>query len=235
MVTVPFRHLVLDGYFPQEMVRAAADCWPAVGGPGWVRYDSPLEDKWAYNRNELLPEPLRVLLGAMMVLPVQEWLGLNSPTLIPDASLYGGGLHVIPSGGHLDVHLDANVHRVYGWERRANAILFLTSDWQRDWGGQLELWPTKLTSPAVRIDPAFGRLVVFETGNLSYHGVPNPIRCPANTERRSLAVYWWSAFRGVGDRARAKFVRTVGEPVNPSKEQLRQQRSQAPLTQERIG
>ena len=41
-----------------------------------------------------------------------------------------------------------------------------------------------------RVVPAFNRAVLFDTTAPSFHGLPVPIECPADTARRSIALYY---------------------------------------------
>ena len=41
-----------------------------------------------------------------------------------------------------------------------------------------------------RVVPAFNRAVLFDTTAPSFHGLPEPIECPADTARRSIALYY---------------------------------------------
>ena len=38
--------------------------------------------------------------------------------------------------------------------------------------------------------PVMGRAVVFNTTLQSFHGQPDPVRCPADRSRRSNATYY---------------------------------------------
>lgn len=99
------------------------------------------------------------------------------------ADIYGGGMHLSGPGAHLDIHADFNLHPVTRWRRRANALLFLNEGWQEEWGGVLEL------DHKARVLPTFGKLVVFETSDRSWHGHPTPIT--DGHWRKSLAVYFF--------------------------------------------
>ena len=43
-----------------------------------------------------------------------------------------------------------------------------------------------------KILPIFNRLVIFNTTDYTYHGLPEPINCPSNMSRKSLALYYFS-------------------------------------------
>ncbi len=70
------------------------------------------------------------------------------PGLFADPSLEGGGLHQSGTGGFLHVHADFTTHRHHThWRRRVNVIVYLTPDWQPEWGGALELWDEGMQRP----------------------------------------------------------------------------------------
>ena len=45
----------------------------------------------------------------------------------------------------------------------------------------------------VRVKPVFGRAVIFNTALDSFHGHPDPLNCPPERSRRSIATYYYSA------------------------------------------
>ena len=72
-------------------------------------------------------------------------------------------------------------------------MIYLNEDWEEDFGGQLELWNKDMSQCAVRVDPIFGRAVIFSTDLDSFHGHPDPLNCPPDRSRRSIATYYYSA------------------------------------------
>ena len=41
--------------------------------------------------------------------------------------------------------------------------------------------------------PLLGRAVIFNTDRTAYHGHPDPLTCPAEMYRRSLALYYYTS------------------------------------------
>ena len=143
---------------------------------------------------------------------------------MPDISRHGAGLHMLPVGGFLDPHLDCDRHPSTGYRRAQNAILFL-DDFLPEWGGDLHLYDPDLSGNGTRITPKAGRVVVFDCGDESYHGVPGPVCGPI--PRRSLAVYWWEPVDWTPKRPRAQFVALANETPNQEKDAWRIARSAA--------
>src|SRR6185436_17882303 len=110
--------------------------------------------------------------------------------LIPDPHLFGGGLHQIVPGGFLKVHADFNRHEKLKLDRRLNVLIYLNRDWKEEYGGHLELWNRDMSRPERRVLPLFNRCVVFSTTDFSYHGHPDPLRCPEGRTRKSIAMYY---------------------------------------------
>jgi len=113
--------------------------------------------------------------------------------LISDPYLTGGGLHQTASGGRLKVHSDFNVHPLLKLTRQLNMIVYLNDDWDDTWGGGLELWNQDMTRAEVVIPPRLGNVAIFTCSDISFHGLPDPLTCPPDRYRRSIAFYYFTA------------------------------------------
>jgi len=128
--------------------------------------------------------------------------------LIGDPSHARAGLHVSPPGAFQALHRDFRRHPTTNDYHRINVLVFLNSDWKQEYGGDLELWPARKACSAMqRIRPEAGRVVIFETTPTSYHGIPEPITCPPQRARLSLASYYYTAQPGPLDRPDLKLFR----------------------------
>lgn len=185
----PFPYIAVDGLMPPVLVEEAGDEFPSAENKVWKWFGNPMELKAVCSDVSAMGEFTRDLLHRMcnqeMVDAISEMTGI--PKLIPD--LHGGGMHLVPRDGKLGVHTDFN-RGVNGY-RRVNALLFLNSNWDLKWGGDLELWAYD-KSFSVHIPPIANRLVIFTTSSKSFHGHPRPLPCPSNRSRKSLAVYYFT-------------------------------------------
>jgi len=68
----------------------------------------------------------------------------------------------------------------------------LNKDWEDDWGGHFELWDREMKSCVKKVPPRFNTMAMFTTTDFSYHGLPNPIMCPEDRSRRSIALYYYT-------------------------------------------
>jgi hypothetical protein len=196
----PFPHAVIDDLLPQWVVDGILEEFPPPGS-GWQRFSNQLEQKLG-NRPETSYGPFtRQVLAqcnsSVFVDFLERLTGIAG--LVPDPHFVGGGLHQIEPGGFLKVHADFNRHPRLQLDRRLNVLVYLNRDWPDDYGGHLELWDRTMTRVAQRILPVAGRCVVFSTTSFSYHGHPDPLTCPPDRTRRSLALYYYSNGRPAGE------------------------------------
>ena len=91
--------------------------------------------------------------------------------------LNGGGIHQTGARGHLDVHVDFNFIAERELHRRLNILIYFNKDWKPEWGGNIELWDKDVKVCVHSFSPIFNRCVVFETNEISYHGV-TAVKCP---------------------------------------------------------
>lgn len=190
----PFPHVVIDGLLPGDVLKRVADEFPKAGEIAWQRSANPRQQKLAAEDETQLADSSRWLLSQLNSATFMRFLealtGIGG--LIPDPYFAGGGLHQIEQGGFLKIHADFNRHPKFMLERRLNLLLYLNDDWQDDYGGHLELWNKEMTHCVQRILPSFNRCVIFNTTDFSYHGHPEPLTCPPDRTRKSLALYYYS-------------------------------------------
>jgi len=190
----PFPHIVVDNLFPPEVLDAVLCEYPEPEDVDWQRFNAPTEVKLAIADTSQMGPVTRHLLnelnGQVFIEFLETVTGIKG--LIPDPHLWGGGLHQIRKGGYLKVHADFNRHKHLKLDRRLNALVYLNKNWPESYRGELELWDKTMTACGQRIRPLFNRMVVFATTDFTYHGHPDPLACPPDRARRSLALYYYS-------------------------------------------
>jgi Rps23 Pro-64 3,4-dihydroxylase Tpa1-like proline 4-hydroxylase len=190
----PFPHIVIDDFLEADLLRGVLGDFPSSEGKQF--FDRAQERlKFQYQPGEVSSALVRNLFaelnGRAFIGFLQKLTGIDG--LIPDPYFEGGGLHETKRGGHLGVHADFNIHDRLKLERRLNLLIYLNEDWDESYGGQLELWNKDMSECAARIKPIFGRAVIFSTALDSFHGHPEPLNCPPERSRRSIATYYYAA------------------------------------------
>ena len=109
-----------------------------------------------------------------------------------DWGLHGGGMHESFKGGFLKVHSDFLYKRKSKRKRVLNILLYLNSNWQKNWGGSIELWDKDMRFVKKSVLPELNNAVIFRTDTISNHGFPDPINCPENVSRKSIALYYYA-------------------------------------------
>jgi len=193
----PYKHVVVDGFFDAALAAECLRRFPALDAPGWEHAaDADIEVKYRttwrseFDIPEGLVDAVRILNSAPVLRAMGDRLGI--PKLVADPYFSGGGLNVTLPGGLLDVHVDGNYHDATGLNRRVNAIVYLNPDWQPGWGGEFGLYDAKGETCLKRVAPLFNRLVVFDSHDYSFHGLPEPLNFPAGAQRRSIILYYYT-------------------------------------------
>lgn len=196
----PFPHVVLDNFFPDEVIQMALENFPSDA----LQSDRVFEVGYAgLHKRQVLPGECNASARAIFHLfnsqPMLQFLeGLSSISgLVPDPYFVGGGFHETTRGGKLGVHADFRINEQLHLHRRMNVIVYLNPDWDEGYGGQLELWDRKMTVRLKSVMPILNRCVIFNTDADSYHGHPDPLTTPDGIVRRSMALYYYTASKGI--------------------------------------
>lgn len=191
----PYPYARFENFLEDWAAYEAMSAFPKVQDDGWIHYVHVNEKKHGLNKKDLIPEFLQTVIEE---LNSDEFVGILSNLtgiegLKADPSLEGGGLHQSQRGGYLNIHADFTVHpHKRHWRRRVNLLIYLNQDWKPEYRGELELWTRDMKACAQRISPVFNRCVIFNTDEDSYHGLPDPIQCPENMTRKSIALYYFT-------------------------------------------
>ncbi|TGD75107.1 2OG-Fe(II) oxygenase [Mangrovimicrobium sediminis] len=191
---LPFAHGCFDGIFDDAVLDAIIEEFEQ-SDRDWHEFSSKYEKKFQMNRDANLRPVTRAFIHNLNSEPFLQFLETLTgvKNLIPDPYLVGGGLHKIPRGGRLGVHVDFNKHQKMNVFRRLNVLIYLNRDWQEEYGGYFELWDEHRQSAQVKLLPIFNRMAIFTTTATSFHGHPEPLTCPEDRHRISLALYYYTA------------------------------------------
>ena len=193
----PFPHFFIDNFFEDKFANELLENFPDLESDLWERTNDPeievkMRSKWnsEFDIPEKIVNAIRIMNSAPFLKALSESLEISK--LIPDPYFTGGGLNVTVSGGLLDAHVDGNYHDATGLHRRVNVILYLNPGWKEDWGGEFGLYDNKGEKLIKKIAPLHNRLMAFDTNDMSYHGLPDPINFPPGHARRSIILYYYT-------------------------------------------
>ena len=189
----PFPHVVIDNLFQPAFLEDVLQDYSA-GFRDWVHYDSANEVKTGTRPNAKLGHGAQRYFDAVHRGAFVQFLGGVTAIagLLPDPSLFGGGLHKIEVGGRFATHVDFNKHPVTRLDNRLVFITYLNKGWQPEWGGALELWDAQTKQCVEKVVPVFGRSILFAHSQTSLHGHPDPVASPDKRPRRSVAAYYYT-------------------------------------------
>ncbi len=198
----PFPHIALDSFLSSAIVAALLPHFPpAVVKAGQEDRSADMTSgkpaqfrkRWV-SREAAVNIALRRLYwelnSSRFVCLLEKMTGIEN--LIPDPYLLGGGVHQTLPGGFLRVHADFNKHPEVQLDRRLNLLIYFNENWQAEWGGNLELWNKTVDKRIHSIAPVAGRCVIFSTTSSSFHGHPEPLECPDDVTRKSIALYYYT-------------------------------------------
>jgi Rps23 Pro-64 3,4-dihydroxylase Tpa1-like proline 4-hydroxylase len=186
----------------------------------WHFYNNPLEVKYSFDNINNCGKNIQKLFELYSSKEcIQLFNTLSGITNLEyDNTLHGCGLHLMPKNGRLSVHLDYEKHPILeNKQRRMNIILYLNKTWNISWNGSTKLFYEDLNNSFIESKVVYNSALVFQTDDISWHGVPDKIKCPENESRKSIAYYYISELQnkpdnnkvgndGSGYRSRATYI-----------------------------
>ena len=199
----PFPHTVIDDFLPEPVARTLTNAFPGREDMAWIEHDND-DNRRRFQTDETMMSPLfrsicREFNSRQFLLFLETMTGLDN--LLSDPYLIGGGVHLSERGEFLNIHADFNWHHKLQAFRRCNALLYLNEEWDPQWGGATEFWARDMSERVVSVQPVFNRLLVFNTGETSNHGQPEPNACPPDVTRKVLNFYYYTTHRNDEDAA----------------------------------
>lgn len=192
----PFPHIVIDPLIEPSDAREIAESFPSYeAATQQGRAFTSLNENLKVQVTEYARFPDKVkamadrLASAEFLKTLETITGISN--LVWDDGFAGGGMHQTARSGILDVHVDFNLVTERDLYRRLNLLIYLNPEWDAAWGGLLELWNQDVKVLYRSVVPTLGRAVLFETSEISYHGV-TAVNCPPSVARRSFAVYYYT-------------------------------------------
>ena len=191
----PFNHVEVNNFFKDDILNQILNNFPDLSKLNSYEKKNLNEKKFGLEDQSLMPIHLRDFISFLNSGPFLKYIQKITSIdeiLISDPYLSGGGLHETKAGGFLKVHSDFYIHRYLKLDRRLNLLIYLNKDWKEEYGGNLELWDKKMKGCEKKIYIKFNKIFLFSTNDESFHGYPDPINCPEDKSRKSIAMYYYS-------------------------------------------
>jgi 2OG-Fe(II) oxygenase superfamily len=192
----PFPHFCIDNFLDEAFAEQVLRAFPSFDEAAQIgRMFSAVNEKKKIQVTDAtkFARPIAELNRALAAPEFCDLLSavFEIPGLLADEELVGGGMHQTGPRGHLDVHVDFNYIEERRLHRRLNILIYFNKGWRPEWGGNIELWDGDVKVCHHSIVPIFNRCVVFQTSEISYHGV-TAVRCPEDQTRKSFAAYYYT-------------------------------------------
>ena len=195
----PFPNITINNFFKNDFLNTILEEFPDLSKLEQSQsYNAKNEIKFSNKNYNIFPTNIKYFidfLNSDTFLSFLQNITSIKEKLVADPELEGGGLHEIKKGGVLKVHTDFNQHPTLGLDRRINVLIYLNKNWKNEYGGKLELWNQDMTKCEKKVIPLFNTMVIFSTTDFSNHGHPEPLDCPEEISRKSLALYYFSKGR----------------------------------------
>ena len=210
----PYGHCSTDNFFPDNIIKNIASSFKFPETVGSTTDPLFQKTKRSLSDYNLFPLEIRKTID---YLNSQNFINIleekfNIKNLLPDPSLFGGGMHESRNGGYLKIHSDFVYIRNKKLKRMLNLLVYLNDGWNKDWGGAIELWDQKMKNNFLKIYPKINHALIFRTDTESNHGFPEPINCPEDKGRKSLALYYYISDNSLFKRTKYYFARWKKRP-----------------------
>ena len=195
----PFPNITLTNFFEDNFLNKILEEFPNLSKlQGSQIYKEKNEIKLSNKDYNKFPNNIKKFidfLNSEIFLGFLQNLTSIKEKLVSDPLLEGGGLHEIKRGGVLKIHTDFNRHPSLDLDRRINVLIYLNKNWKDSYGGHLEFWNKDVSKCEKKILPSFNTMAIFSTTDFSNHGHPEPLNCPEEMSRKSIALYYFSSGR----------------------------------------
>lgn len=190
----PYPILVLDNFLPENLALALSkEC------------DYIPEEHWStFTRNQSYMQECTNLRVAPIAYEFTnqfqscigiEWLSniTNIKGLITDPCISGAGYSKIKTGESLKVHIDFNWNDKLKLHRTLNFIVYLTPEWNENYGGSLDFFDENNETLIQSIPTLFNRAVIWKYHKRGFHGCPTAVKCPPEMVRKSFRLFFYTS------------------------------------------
>jgi hypothetical protein len=212
----PYENVVIPNFFKEEYAQKLYANFPDPDDT-WFRYENPFEGKYLKPTIEdgIIKDTIDELYSDKLLAIMSQITGIDK--LESDPHLNAGGLHAYTRNDMSGIHLDYTIHPITGKERRTSLMIYLSKDWQNEWGGSLSMWDENLDKRTPINCGLWNQAILFRTNGLAYHGFPEPIKCPEGQWRKVIGIYYMTDPTPeslASPRKNAQYFPTPGVPIS---------------------
>ena len=214
VINDPYGHCETKDFFPDNIIKNISSSFKFPETVGLTTDPLFQKTKRSLNDYNLFPieiqKAVNYLNSRSFINILEEKFKINN--LVADPSLFGGGMHASGNGGYLKIHSDFIYIRKKKLKRMLNLLVYLNEEWEENWGGAIELWDQKMRRNFLKLYPKINHALIFRTDTESNHGFPDPIKCPKNISRKSLALYYYIKDNSLFKRTKYFYARWKRRP-----------------------
>ncbi|MBT7608707.1 MAG: 2OG-Fe(II) oxygenase [Bacteriovoracaceae bacterium] len=113
--------------------------------------------------------------------------------LCPDKNLAQGGILRYIKGDFVNLHTD-NLTHPQDFKQRTliTLLIYFNDDWKDEYNGILEIVNPENKNMLTSISPNFNRLVILKTNSSLIHGIPSPLACPEDKNRKAIVLWYYT-------------------------------------------
>jgi len=194
----PFAHAAWKNWLPEDI---AMEIWHEYldSDPSSWRIDnyySPMDGEHVEMREQYNPaddlgiktkQLLAVLQSSMFLKFAEKLIGING--LIVDPSMLGSGYVDVRAPSGFKIHLDFNWQSKLNLMRVANILIYLTPDWNPEWGGRLQIYDVD-TNTYIEAPNDFNTMAMLTINEKSWHGYP-ALTSPPEIPRLAFRMWFY--------------------------------------------
>lgn len=188
---------IIQNAIPRSLCLATEAAWPSPDWIHWHRYNGATANKYGSMDRSRIPPACIAALDALALAVIPHIKGS-----FVDYDLHAAGLHMMPPGGFLARHLDAECHPIRPWRRTHSIVMGVNSEWRSEMGGELSIEGQAI------ITPQCGQVVIFETLG-AWHEVLE-VNHGFGAYRKTLALFAWTIDNQCDGDTSATFLKALG-------------------------
>jgi len=193
-----YARAIIDNFLDEETaLKLYEECMSAPSG-GWTVFTRAGSRMEEFNDLISCPTAHRITYDLMysgeVLYDLEQMTGITG--LLPDPHLVGAGFSILRKGTVLAPHYDFNWNDRLRLHRKLTSILYLSPDWEEDWGGHHVTWTAnpELDDTAEIVEsvaPLFNRFYISENVTKGPVHSVSQVNCPDDHPGRCAIRFFY--------------------------------------------